>query len=350
MASYLPRFDVNKNRIQNPHVVILGAGASIAACPDGDLNGLILPSLQNVQEVSGIAEIINEIEAAEGSLGVGFEAKYSRLVEIAKYPDALEQINNAVRAYFAQLELPEGITIYDLLILGLREKDFIFTFNWDPFLLQAFRRCGRSTSTPSLHFLHGCVDVAICNTCRVKSNYGIPCPRCGGDMEPSKLLFPVTDKDYESDRAIKTEWDALRRALDEAYMVTIFGYSAPVTDVAARSILIEAFSKNRFREFTEVEVIDIRERGEIEKSWEDFFFSHHYGIFDSFDHSWIYKHFRRSCDAFAMATLQCHPVPENPPVGAKTLEDLQAIAKVLYGEEQNDSKFWEDVKNPFSTE
>jgi hypothetical protein len=45
-----------------------------------------------------------------------------------------------VREYFAQLELPVEPTIYDALLLSLRDKDAVFTFNWDPFLFQAHLR------------------------------------------------------------------------------------------------------------------------------------------------------------------------------------------------------------------
>jgi hypothetical protein len=343
----LPRFDAAKNRIDNPHVVILGAGASIAACPNGDRNGRILPSLQNVQEIVGLDDLIIEIEKQEGSLGDGFEAKYSKLVELGTYPNEVERIDQAVSDYFRSLRLPDAVSIYDLLILGLREKDFIFTFNWDPFLLQAYRRCSAEFSTPSLYFLHGCVDVAFCAECKVTSNCGIPCPRCGNDMVPSQLLYPVTQKDYESDPVIKSAWDALRYALDDAYFVTIFGYSAPVTDVAARQVMIDTFSNNRFYEFAEVEIIDIRSREDIESSWSDFFFSHHYGIFKEFRHSWIFRHFRRSCDAFAMATLMCHPVPENPPAGIVSIQELREFARGLQHEENSGAKFWENEANPF---
>lgn len=342
----LPRFDVNTNRIQNPHVVILGAGASIAACPDGDENGLKLPSLQDVQDATGLGELFERIEAVEGSLGTGFEAKYSRLVALGRYPDEVDQINAAVRDYFAQLRLPNRVTPYDQLILGLRDKDSIFTFNWDPFLLQALRRCSGAASVPSLHFLHGCVDVAFCARCKVKTNSGLACPRCGQPTEPSQLLFPVTEKDYDSDPVISGEWDALRHALDDAYFVTIFGYSAPATDVAARQILIDTFSSNRFREMAQVEIIDIRDRAEIEASWSDFYFSHHYGIFESFADSQTLRHFRRSCDAFAMASLQCHPVPERTPSGITNIAELQAFARPLFLEEKMDARFWEDHEGP----
>lgn len=343
----LPRFDVKKNRIQNPHVVILGAGASIAACPDGDMNGLKLPSLQDVQHATGLDALFKRIEAVEGSLGDGFEAKYSRLVHIGKYLAEIDQINSSVRDYFSRLQLPDRVTPYDIMILGLRKKDSIFTFNWDPFLLQALRRCSGVASVPSIHFLHGCVDVSFCSACKVKSNAGIPCPRCGNAMEASKLLFPVADKDYDSDPVIRDEWSALRHALDDAYFVTVFGYSAPVTDVAARKILIDTFSSNRFREMAEVEIIDIRNRDDIESAWSDFYFSHHYGIFDSFEHSQIYRYFRRSCDAFAMASLQCNPVPENSPSDVSTVKQLKEFAASLFHEERADAKFWEAHVNPF---
>jgi len=300
----LPRYSVKTNRVENPHVVLLGAGASIAACPRGDRNGLTLPSLQNLEDVTGLGPLLARIEKEEGHLGDGFEAKYSKLAALPKYDDERCQIEAAIHDYFARLRLPTEVTPYDLLILGLRDKDSIFTFNWDPFLLQAYTRSGGIAKSPSIHFLHGCVDVAFCAKCKVKSNAGIPCPRCAGPMEPSQLLFPVTEKNYQSDPVIADEWAALRLALDDAYFVTIFGYSAPVTDVAAREIMVKAFSASSAREFSEVEIIDIRPRETIEESWKDFFFSHHYAIFDSFQHSQIVRHYRRSCDAFAMASLQ----------------------------------------------
>jgi len=45
----LPRFGAQKD--PDPHVFILGAGASVAACPDGDRNGRRLPVMANFVEV-----------------------------------------------------------------------------------------------------------------------------------------------------------------------------------------------------------------------------------------------------------------------------------------------------------
>ena len=46
----------------------------------------------------------------------------------------MREIETRVDEYFADLELPGHPTIYDRLVLSLREKDLIATFNWDPFL------------------------------------------------------------------------------------------------------------------------------------------------------------------------------------------------------------------------
>ena len=55
---------------------------------------------------------------------------------------------------------------YDLLHLCLRPKDAIFTFNWDPFLMQSRIRLARLgvTQFPALFFLHGNITVGYCET------------------------------------------------------------------------------------------------------------------------------------------------------------------------------------------
>jgi hypothetical protein len=45
--------------------------------------------------------------------------------------------------------------------------------------------------------------------------------------EPTKLLYPIGQKNYDSDLFIRGEWEILRKAISEAYMMQIFGYSAP---------------------------------------------------------------------------------------------------------------------------
>ncbi len=61
-------------------------------------------------------------------------------------------------------------------------------------------------------------------------NVGRIC-KCGKSLSPMKLLFPIKKKDYSSDIAISKSWKTLNNALERAYIVTIFGYSAPKSDV-----------------------------------------------------------------------------------------------------------------------
>jgi hypothetical protein len=54
------------------------------------------------------------------------------------------------------LQLPSTATHYDRILLSLRKKDAIFTFNWDPFLFDAYvRNMNMGISLPAIFFLHG---------------------------------------------------------------------------------------------------------------------------------------------------------------------------------------------------
>jgi hypothetical protein len=44
---------VRNPAVQRPHVVILGAGASVASCPAGDKNGRRLPTMDNFVNLLG---------------------------------------------------------------------------------------------------------------------------------------------------------------------------------------------------------------------------------------------------------------------------------------------------------
>src|ERR1700722_15150472 len=83
----------------------------------------------------------------------------------SQYPDLIKRIEDIIENYFAFMQLPEEATIYDYLILSLREKDIIATFNWDPFLAQAFARNMEVIgfrNMPKIVFLHGNVAMGVC--------------------------------------------------------------------------------------------------------------------------------------------------------------------------------------------
>ncbi len=132
----LPMLDKNVNN--SPHVVLLGAGASVAACRQGDKNGRKLPVMDNLMEILGLQEILDRTEVPCKS--ENFEELYDDLVSNKKYRSIAEDIEGRIHHYFSEIEIPEAPTMYDYLILALRKKDIIASFNWDPLLLQAYSK------------------------------------------------------------------------------------------------------------------------------------------------------------------------------------------------------------------
>lgn len=271
-----------------------------------------------------------------------FEAFYSDLVESGQNAALADLIEDRVWEYFSKLDLPDKPTIYDYILAGLRGKDVVATFNWDPFLLQAFRRAGKLVDKkhlPRITFLHGNVGVAICAQDKTASVRGAICQKCGQRFTPSKLLFPVKKKDYQSDAFIKGEWEALRLYLKDAYFLTVFGYSAPATDIEAKRLMLEVWKKNPTLTLAQVEVLDIANEKKLERAWKPFFHSHHYGIFNDFFISQLFTHPRRSCDAFAAASLMCEPWEDNPFPRFKTVEELwDWVGPLIEEEDQYEKK------------
>jgi hypothetical protein len=147
-------------------------------------------------------------------------------------------------------------------------------------------------------------------------------------------LYPVKQKNYANDAFIKNEWDILRSFLKRAYIVTIFGYSAPKTDIEARKLMLDEWHGNPSVELAEINIVDIRPPEALEAAWGDFFVRTHFGTFDNVLDTDQFWHPRRSCDAFAMATLQQRPWPENPLPRLKDLSELHQWIRPLLDEEE----------------
>lgn len=121
-----------KQNPENPrrHVVLLGAGASRAAFPHGERGMRHLPIMNDFVNTLGLSELLKSagIDPAQN-----FESIYSNIDDGNLQKTLEEKINS----YFSSLLLPDTTTDYDRLLLSLREKDAVFTFNWDPFLFDA---------------------------------------------------------------------------------------------------------------------------------------------------------------------------------------------------------------------
>ena len=305
------------------HVVLLGAGASIAALPNGDANGYKLPSMPN------FIETVSDLEIYLSSHNIkhdgNIETLYSELALNPANKDHLRKIEAIIRAYFSQLQLPESPTLYDHLIFSLRKKDVIATFNWDPFLYQAYNRVGEIVGQdhlPHLAFLHGEVSIGACLECGISGSYGKLCNKCNKALEPVKLLYPIAQKNYQNDPFIRTSWHDLNIGLEQAYIFTIFGYSAPKSDAEAVELLKSGWNESHERRTEEIEVIDIKNREEIKKTWKPFIYNEHQRIYtkqhgnpeddlDFYD-SLIAQHPRRSCDALFDALMMNNPRTKTP--------------------------------------
>ena len=98
---------------------------------------------------------------------------------------------------------------------GMAKKDVIATFNWNLLLLQAYIRCYSITDNLS-HILCLYGNVAM-GYCEEHGEFGIKtanCPICMRKFSPTKLLYPVAQKDYESDAYIHNCWEAVQQATD----------------------------------------------------------------------------------------------------------------------------------------
>lgn len=317
------------------HTVILGAGATVATVPNGDKNGNKSSVMNGLIKKLHLDDILHGISLKTNSDNL--EDIYSELHSRSDCQEAVAQLEQVLYDYFAALELPEYPTIYDYLVLSLTDKDAIATFNWDPLLLQAYVRCHKFTDNlPHILCLHGNVGVGYCAEHREFGTIDAICPICRKPLPPTNLLYPVNHKNYTSDEYIKGCWDATEFIIENSYMLTIFGYSAPSSDIEAVKLLKKAWGDLDKRQLEEVSIIDIISEDEVLKKWEQFIYSHHYRHSNDFFHSYLGMFPRRSCET-VFATVQLNVTPDSSKGFQKdmTWDDISGIlSKVLHDESQ----------------
>lgn len=313
--------------MKRPHVVLLGAGASRAALPSGDRNGQRLPLMDDFLEIVPLADLLQS--AGIPTATPNFEDVYSRISVDQTKHKLRDELERRVFDYFDSLDLPHTPTLYDHLIVSLRSKDVIATFNWDPFLVQAARRHSYIGEMPNLLFLHGNVLHGYCEKDGVSGARGTACSQCGGQFAPDRLLFPIAEKNYESDPSIRMAWKALRHAFKHAFMVTIFGYGAPESDKSAVSLLKVAWGSAEQRTMEQFEIIDIRPESALKQRWEPFIHTHHYAVHGDFYDSWIAKHPRRTGEAYTNQYLNASFIEDNAIPREASLEELRQWLRPL---------------------
>lgn len=296
--------EINSVDMKRPHLVILGAGASYAAFPNGDKNGKKLPLMRNFAQILDLEDLLkkNNILPPYDD----FEAIYSDISLDPKKEELKLIIEQKIQDYFYSLELPDEPTLYDHLILSLRSKDVIATFNWDPFLAKAImRNLHIIEEPPTILFLHGNVTYAYCEDCKTGFPLKDKCPNCGTLLKRAPLLYPVKEKNYQSNLVIKAHWSGFKHYLKQAWAITIFGYSAPKTDIDAVNLMKEAWGSTDKRNLEQTEIIDIQDEDQLIETWSPFIHSHHYDIHRSFYDSYIAKFPRRSGEALLAQLMEC---------------------------------------------
>lgn len=336
-----------KNR---PHVVILGAGASCATIPNGDKNGKKISAMNGFIETLGLSDIISKISLKTKSdnledIYMELDERSSNEQDCREVKDELERV---IRDYISDYQLLDEPTIYDFLIMSLTSKDLIATFNWDPLLVQAIARVSKYTNNiPRIAFLHGNVAVGFCEEDNVMGNVGLIC-KCGKPLSPMRLLFPIKKKNYNADIAIRKSWEVLEDALERAYMVTVFGYSAPKSDIEAVRMMKKAWGAVDERNLEEIELIDIREEDEVRASWSDFIHTHHYIYHTDFFDSAIARYPRRTCEATFDRLMNCIWLRGgNGFKRGMSFSDIDKLTQKLIKEENKCKGTKEILSNPY---
>lgn len=311
------------------HVVILGAGASIASTRrNAERNGKNLPSMDNFIDIVGLKDIVSNVP--DNLRATNFEKLYGNIHRESPDSELLHQIEEKIKEYFGNMVLSDEPTIYDYLVLSLRGKDLIATFNWDPFLYQAWDRNGKFTKDlPHLSFLHGNVAIGYSSEDKRRGPAGMQISE-DGFLEPTKLLYPIEQKNYTADEFINIEWERVKYWLSKeagTVRTTVFGYGAPVSDVEAVKLLNDAWGTPDYRSMEQFEVIDITSKDELVKRWSGFIHSHHYDITNDYFGSSLAYNPRRTSESYFShyqptsadeAFRTSNPIPNN----FKTLEEL----------------------------
>ena len=175
--------------LERPHIVILGAGATMAAIPNGDKNGKRCSVMKGFIENMGLSDLLKRVTVNTDSDNL--EEILSELESRPECQRLVTELENRIISNFSEFEIPDELTVYDYLLLSLRSKDYIFSFNWDDLILQAYQRAWEIThDLPQLVFLHGNIGVGRCPSCNaVESLRNENCRKCGHELVRPKILF-----------------------------------------------------------------------------------------------------------------------------------------------------------------
>ena len=110
-------------------------------------------------------------------------------------------------------------------------------------------------------------------------------------------------------------------------MFTIFGYSAPKTDVEAVDLLKRAWGNVEERALEQTEILNRPgcDHEALRATWDPFIHTHHYDILESFFDSWMANHPRRTGEAFISQYLEAQFIESNP-----IPQDFRSLAELVH--------------------
>ncbi|TKB66208.1 MAG: hypothetical protein E8D52_17765 [Nitrospira sp.] len=320
-----------------PHVVLLGAGASRAAFPSGDAAGRRIPLMTDLVEIVGLQSLV-EKAGRTYEKETNFEAIYGRLALERSPSKLIREIERCIDAYFAALSLPSQATLYDRLLVSLRPTDAVFTFNWDPFLFDAYQRNRVAVPLPEIFFLHGNVRIGMCLTNDRWGARGEHCPDCLKTLTEVPLLYPIERKDYSSSLYIRRSWDAAKALFAEAFTLTIFGYGAPASGKDAVELLRSAWLTRSNRKLEHIEIIDTEQRSCLDDRWSAFAPTLHYTVETTFERSRLSRWPRRSCESLVYPMTEGLPCDDFPLPDTDSLNELQEFSAHIARYESHERK------------
>ena len=152
------------------------------------------------------------------------------------------------------------------------------------------------------------------------------------------LLYPIQQKDYSTDPYIRRNWEAAKSIFREAFTLTIFGYSAPVSDRDAVQLLKGAWiNEEHPRVFEHLEIIDITASSILSDRWSPFSPPHHYHFKAAFEQSRISRWPRRVCESTFYPMKYGAPCEDFPLPSTDSIAELQAYAADIARHEASQS-------------
>jgi hypothetical protein len=283
--------------------------------------------MRNLVELIGLAPLFASAGIYSGL--EDFETAYASIGNRDDWAATRAQIEASVYAYFAAMALTETATIYDRLVLSLRPGDAILTFNWDPFLFDAYARNRHVAPLPLIYFLHGNVRIGACREHPQPGKIGDACRTCGQPLAPVPLLYPVGNKNYTSDSYIAAAWTDARQLLAEALTLTVFGYGAPVSDAGAITLLRDSWFARSTRQFEHMQVIDIVPADVLHERWSSFMPTGHLHPLAGFEATWLSLWPRRANQALLHSIRTGMPSQTFPLPNTNNLRELQEYAATI---------------------